>query len=148
MKKPRQDHELFKIYVDRLRFGQEVEIEGEVSPNFLDIHEKDLVFKDPVTIKGKAYLADENLVMQLALRTKCYLPCAICGELTEVPLNVENFYHIVPLSEIKGRIFDLSEVLREEILLEVPSFVECHDNACPMRDEIKRFLKKEDHESP
>jgi cytochrome oxidase Cu insertion factor (SCO1/SenC/PrrC family) len=60
-----------------------------------------------------------------------------------VPINIEidNFYHSEPLSEIKGAIYNFKDLLRETILLEVPSFAECEGN-CPRRQEVSKYLKE------
>ena len=50
-------------YIDQLRDGHEEEIHEEFSPDFLGIEEKDLGFKDPVFVEGKAYLAEDSLIL-------------------------------------------------------------------------------------
>ena len=52
-----------KIYIDRLGDGQTEKIEETVPPEMIDVNEKDLQFKHPVLLSGKAYLADDHLII-------------------------------------------------------------------------------------
>ena len=133
----------FKIFVEQLREGHTEEIAEEFSPEFLDVHEAELVFSKPVKVKGQVYLADEMLVLHFDIATTAILPCSVCNEPVAIDLSVEGFYHAVPLSEIKGGIYDLREIIRETILLEVPLLAECRQGKCPQRKAMKKFLKKE-----
>lgn len=134
----------FIIYVDRLKDGQTLKIEENSSPAFLDIHEEELSFPSPVAIRGKAYLAEDHLVLQLDIRTEFVMPCSICNEKVTVPVEIKNFYHVEPLAEIPSHIFDYTELLREDILLQVPPFIECRGGKCPERGNISPYLKKEE----
>lgn len=138
--------ENFKIYPERLRDGHIEDISEKYSPAFIGINEKELHFNDRVTVEGQAYLADQNLIFQLHIETCAIMPCRICNDSVSVPLSVKNLYHMVPLNEIKDATFDLSDLLRESILLEVPKFAECQDNNCPDRQIIEKYLKKEPSE--
>ncbi len=132
----------FSIYVDRLKDGQTLTIEEESSPAFLDVTENELAFPSPVFIHGKAYLADDHLILQLDIRTEYSMPCSICNETARVPLEIKNFYHVEPIEEITSHIFDYTNLLREDILLQIPPFVECHDGQCPERNSVNPYLKK------
>jgi len=133
----------FKIYVDRLRDGQVEKIQEVFSSDFLDVHEKELAFDAKVIVNGEAYLAEDALVLHLDLDAQATMPCSICNESTSVPIEVKGFYHLVPLDEIKSGVYDMQEALREAILLETPQFAECHGGACPQRDVIGKYLRKE-----
>lgn len=133
----------FKIYVDQLREGQEKQIDESFNADFLDINEDDLSFKDPVQLKGVAYLADDELILNLNVHTDAKMRCAICNESVNVPISIENFYTAEPISEIKTGIYDLREMLRETILLEVPAFTECNQGKCPKRKEFAKYLKED-----
>ncbi|EFB42517.1 MULTISPECIES: YceD family protein [Parachlamydia] len=137
---------LFKIYVDRLKTGDKVEIHETVSPDFLDVHEDELSFKKPVVVDGEAYLAGDELILHLQAEAEAHIPCAICNEDVSVGVFLESFYHAEPLAKIKTGIFDYQELLRESILLETPEFVECEGN-CPKREKFKKYLKTNDSSS-
>lgn len=138
---PLMKHPL-KIYIDRLTGERTEQIEDTLSPAFIDVKEKDLQFPSSVVIQGKAYLAQEHLVIRLKISTKVEIPCAICNESVKQSIDVKSFYHTEELENIRGHVYDYTDPLREAILLEIPSYVECLKN-CPQRIELKNYLQKE-----
>jgi uncharacterized metal-binding protein YceD (DUF177 family) len=134
-----------KIYIDRLTQGNVEQIEESLSPEFLDVEEADLSFQKNVFIRGEAYLTGEHLVLKLKIEAKALIPCAICNEMVETPINIEKFYHTKELRAIPSHVYDFTKELREAILLEVPSFVECRGN-CPERAKLKKYFYKERRE--
>jgi uncharacterized metal-binding protein YceD (DUF177 family) len=139
--------ENLKIYIDRLKGGQTFKIDETLSPEFLDINEEDLLFERPVRLKGEAYLANEHLIIHLHVETQASLPCSICNDPVHIPVVIKNIYLSEPLVEIKGAIFDMTNEIRESILLQVPLFTECHNGKCPERENLKQFLKHTQKES-
>lgn len=137
-------NEQLKIYVDRLKDGHVEKINEKLLPNFIGIEDENLLFIDPVDINGEAYLADDRLVVHLNLLTYARSPCIVCNREVAIKLAVANYYHTEEIKNIKGAVFDLSDLLREMILLEVPQFVECRDGKCPERKQLEPFLKKSD----
>lgn len=133
----------FRIYVEQLRDGHSEVLSESLPPNFMDVHEDDLAFMDPVKMTGEAYLADDMLVLHLKVQTLATMPCRICNETFKQKIELDNFYHAEPIEEIKGRVFDFSEILREAILLETPPVAECHQGKCPKRKTMQQFLKLE-----
>jgi uncharacterized metal-binding protein YceD (DUF177 family) len=130
----------FKIYIDRLRGGQAETIDFSSAPEFLGIKERELVFNQPVTVKGEAYLIHNEVVLKVSLRTVAEIPCLICNKPTSYPVVINNFYLTMPTSDLKEPIWDYSEEVREAILLEVPFVVECNEGNCPERKEIAPYL--------
>lgn len=138
----------FKIYVEQLREGQERRIDESLDPSFMEIEEPALVFKNPIIVKGKTYLAEKELVIHWNIDAEAFIPCSICNDMTAIPIHLKNIYHTEPVDEIKGGIFNFKELLRTTILLETPAFVECHDGHCPQRKELEKFIKQaSDHEA-
>jgi len=137
----------FKIYIEQLREGVEKPIHQELDPSFLDVHEEDLTFIAPVKLTGVVYTADDELIFNWNIQTEALVACSICNQKVEVPILITNFYHAEPIEQIKTGIFDYKELLRETILLEVPSFAECEGN-CPRREEIARYLKEPEKGGP
>lgn len=131
-----------KVYIDRLKEGAIEKFSGDIPSSFLDLIDKDLVCDHPVHVKGDAYLANDHLIVNLELKATVKIPCSICNQMTEISLHVPDFTHAEPISLIKGSIFDLSELIREDILIQIPQFVECNQGNCPERETIKKFLKK------
>jgi uncharacterized metal-binding protein YceD (DUF177 family) len=133
--------DIFKIFIDRLKDGHEEYLEESYDPQFMDIHEAELCFRDPIELRGKASVRDGTLVLHFILSTIAVIPCAICNCETEVKIAVD-FYHTESISGIPSGIFDFAAVIREAILLELPYTIECHGGNCPERETITKFLKK------
>ncbi len=131
-----------KIVLDRLKGDKKEKIEGVFPLSLLEKKEADISTQDEVEVKAEAYLTSELLVIHLNAKVKVWLPCTVCNEPTEKEIEVKNFYQTYPIEEIKNRIFDIRPVIREALLLEFPSFLECNSGNCPERKNIKPFLKK------
>lgn len=134
-------HDPFKIHLEQLRDGQTAKIDEKFDPDFLDVHEKDLEFKKPVHVTGDVYIAGDALVLHFVINTNAFIPCSVCNEPVDIGVNIEDFYHLEPLVDIKGGIFNFKEVVREAVLLEVPAFAECNEGKCKKRKELKKYLK-------
>ena len=130
-----------KIYIDRLYDGKIEKIEETLCPDFMEIDEKDLKFPSPVKINGKAYIADQHLILHLNITTDIRIPCLICNKPVKKLIQIEQLYHTEELTQIKSQIYDYSAPLREGILLEVPSYVECKEK-CPNRGEMKKHVSE------
>lgn len=133
--------DFFKIFVEQLRDGHTETIKESFDPKFLDVQEKELSFEDKIEFNGTAYLADDALVMKFDASTLAIMLCAVCNQPVKVPVNVKGFYFSIPLDEVKGAIYNFKDLLRETILVEIPTFAECEGN-CPRRKEIAKYLKK------
>lgn len=140
--------EAFKIWIDRLTEGRVQKIDTTFESSFLEIDEKELKFRAPVVVAGEAYLAEAELIIHLKAQTKATLPCAICNEMLDAELKVDNFYQSIELKEIEGAIFDFSSQLREALLIEVPTHFECCGGNCPERPKIKPYLREKQEHFP
>lgn len=136
-----------KIYIDRLLDGKTEKIEETLKSDFIDIIEAELDFPSPVSVQGKTYIAEDHLIIQLKIKTDALIPCSICNKSVKVPIEIEKFYHTEELSEIKGQVYDFTSPLREGILLEVPTYVECMGK-CPEREKIKKYLSEGNKQFP
>jgi uncharacterized metal-binding protein YceD (DUF177 family) len=132
----------FKIFVDRLKDGSELVIKETVSSDFLDIQETELSFSPQVSFKGKSYLADDHLVVNLNVNATAILPCKICNEPVQVEILLSELTFTLSVNEIASSVFDFSSLLREAILLEVPPFAECQKGSCPERENVKKYFKQ------
>jgi len=135
--------EILKIYIDRLRNGESELLKEPISPAFMDVEEGDLQFKNSINVDGEAYTTADDLVISLKADTEVLMPCLICNKMITVSLVIEKFYHTIALENLKEPIYDFGIPLREQILLELPHFVEC-DGRCPERNNLKEFLGKDD----
>jgi uncharacterized metal-binding protein YceD (DUF177 family) len=132
----------FKIYVDRLRNGKGETLEEELSPDFIGVDGEEIRFPDPVFVKGRAYTAEDNLVLHFDCFTSCYLPCSICNKEVKVNIDIKGFYYVESFDKIKGAVFNYSYPLREAILLESPDFTECNGGSCGERKGVEKYFKQ------
>lgn len=137
--------EAYKIYVDRLSLGKEQAIEEIVQPKDFPLEDSGLRVASPLKIEGKAYIAQDQLLLHIKAEIDFEVPCSVCTEWTRLPVRLEELYITEPLAAIKGGIYSFEERLREELLLAVPYVYEC-GGKCPRRSELKKFLKEETQE--
>ncbi len=131
-----------KIYIDRLQNGHVEKIDSLINIKDLDIEEeKELLFSSPVQITGKTYIAEEDIIVNLNIKFTVKLPCKICNELSEIPVEIDNFYHAEELTSV-ALCFSYKDMLREAILLEIPSFVECNNASCPERLNLAKYFNE------
>jgi hypothetical protein len=133
--------EKFKIYIDRLKNGQEI-YDETVPPEFLKIQEQALHFRENIRIKGMTYLTSTHLITCLNIEASAFIPCCICNEMVRIPITIKNLCLSHPIEEIKTAIFDLSDEIRESILIDIPQFTECNQGKCPHRSFVQQFLNK------
>ncbi len=130
------------IYIDRLKEGQEETFDGTISTSFLGT---DPSFQETLSLSGTAYVTGEHLILKLQANTAAWMPCSICNELTVVPISLTDFYHAESTKEIPST-FDFSDLLRADLLLQLPLFTECNGN-CPERSTVEKFLKTHTNEA-
>ena len=129
------------ILTEQLRDGKREQIEHVLPPDFLGLNEPDLIFHSPIYLKGEVYATDEDLILQLSAHTEVKMPCSICNEMTFVTLKTEELYHTILLGELKSTTFDFTDILREEIVILIPQYVECQQGKCPERKIVSKFMK-------
>lgn len=134
--------DLFLLYVDRLQDGKRESVAFTVSSDFLDIEEPELSYTGKVAVTSEAYLAGHELVMDLTVEAQAIIPCAICNSPLQIPVVVSHLYHVVPLTEIKGGVYNFQDAVREAVILESPRYGECGGD-CPGRKELARYLHQE-----
>lgn len=136
-------HDLI-VRLDAIREGRQLQIQEKVSADFMEIDSEDLAFRSEIEVKGVAYLASQELVLRVSATTKAQLPCVVCNRMVEVPVIVEELYHVVPCGKVRNGIFDYSPLIRENLILTAPKFAECTgEGCCPEREVISRYLQKE-----
>ncbi len=130
----------FKIYIDRLHDGNIETIQETFNPAFLEQDTEDLAYRKDVTIAGETYTAESELIIHLNVQTEAILPCKICNQPVNVPVDLKRLYLVKSLEKMKSGIFIFKDLLREAILLEAPSFAECLGGNCPERKTVSEFL--------
>ena len=132
---------MFTLHLHHLKEGTPFCLEDDFDPSFLDIHEEDLQFVDPVHVKVKIEKKDSLLIFHLSLNTYATIPCSICNQPTKTPLTLKDYVHTEEMASYTHAHFDYTEILREALLVDVPFFIECHDGNCPERKHIASYLK-------
>lgn len=133
---------VFRIDIATLSEDESYTFNERVSSDFLEINDNELKFENQFPISGKAYLANDHLIIHVQASVKAYMPCSICNDEASFVINLNHHYLTKPISELEHNYFDFSDEFRQAILLEAPSFIECEDGACPKRKELKEFYKK------
>ncbi|MFZ0566060.1 MAG: hypothetical protein WAM28_07740 [Chlamydiales bacterium] len=141
--------DILDIYVHHLSEGHQEKIEKMLPPDYLGIHEAEAAIRAPVTVIGEMELTDGILILKLAVQTEAIMPCIICNREVQVSISVPTFCHTEEIRNIKKGIFNYKEILREEILLALPSTAECNEGQCPGRAAIAKYFsnnqKKDSH---
>jgi uncharacterized metal-binding protein YceD (DUF177 family) len=130
------------LLIEHLKEGKSSPIEEDFNPKALALGDSELSFESPIHVEGSGYLAEDHIVIQLDITGSAYLPCSVCNKPVNIPVILNNAYITKPLSDLSGGKLDFTEDLRETILLEIPSFVECHEGQCPERTHIEKYLKQ------
>lgn len=130
----------FNIYIDRLGKAEET-FAFECGPNFLEVNDNLINFDQNAKIEGRAYLADEHVIISVKVHSNALIPCKICNKEINLPIALKDVFITEELSNISNKVFNFQEPLRDAILLEIPLYEEC-EGSCPNRSELKKFLKE------
>lgn len=143
-----QKNSVLCIPVDRCLAGDQLLIDEEVDPSFLELSEKDEIATDtPVRICGKVYHAQEWLIVNASITAQLRLPCSTCNEPFHIHIDLPSFSHQEPVDSIQGGFWDMGAVVREAILLEVPFFARCGGSTCTHMEEIQRYFRDPEKET-
>jgi len=133
-----------RVRIDGSIEGNEVLFEEQLSPDFLDLPQGDELL--PVTdidVCGRAYRASDWIMVEGSVKAQLSLPCATCNERTVFSVEISPWELNLPVDLAKDGMLDLTEVLREAILLEVPFIVKCGGETCRNESEIRKYLAPE-----
>jgi uncharacterized metal-binding protein YceD (DUF177 family) len=97
--------------------------EGEESPAMLDLHDPEIIPLSAVGYSLDVGLSDGGLFATGALRCDIEFTCVNCLERFTLPVRVEDFACQVELTGPEE--IDLTEPVREDILLALPSHPRC-----------------------
>lgn len=136
-----------QIYTDRLKNEETERIFENVAPEFLQTPEKELSFEDDVAISGKAYLAENHLILDLKIKATAKMPCSICNKSSIVHISIDDFTFTIEITEVPSGVFDYTEEIRSAILIRIPQFFECQGGKCPQRKDINKYLKPSSNET-
>lgn len=131
------------LFLDDLRREDECPLSLEVDPAILELSEKDEAKPvHPIVLKGTASLLGEFISLRLKVQCTFILPCALCNEPFEYELQA-TIDHQEPVSDIRHRQWNFTEVVREAILVELPFFPQCGGSDCKNRQQIQKYLVKQ-----
>ena len=132
------------LFIDRLTEGRTETIQESIDPVLLAISDDEICCTEPVEVSGEAYLAEDFLVISLAIKARCGLVCRFCNESFSYPITISSRLEEVALEEIHGACFDLLPLVRELVLLELPLYPQCGGESCNNRSRIEPYLTKKD----
>lgn len=128
------------IYIDRLTGGKVELIDEELQPDFLSVKDGQLKFNSPIKVSGKAYLAEEFLVLNLNIETSYTFFCTVCAEEMTASFLKEGLYLTEEIVQIPSHVYDVVPQIRDTIFLDIPAYQEC-GGECSQREELKKYLK-------
>lgn len=129
------------VSLDHLQQNEEIRLLYELDPAFLDlsIHDEAQPSK-PVFVEGACSLVDDYVLVNVRVRAFFSLRCAFCNEPFEYEVSLDHYAHQERVESLRTKEWDLSEHLRESILLELPFFPQCGGKVCLHRDEIQKYF--------
>lgn len=133
---------MFSVPIDYLRNGKTHKVAGTFPPTFLDVKEKDLLFSSPVDVRLECYLSEDQVIVHVKAATEAQMACKICNQMSSFSLSAPDFCHTFPLEDVSGNEIDLSPLVREALLLELPQAIEC-GGRCKERESLAPFLSSQ-----
>ena len=134
--------DIFKIFLDRLYDGKKQILDATIEKETLFLDEAEIKFTDSILVKGKAYLASDHLVIRISAKVPITMPCVICNDPVSFLLGIKDQFYTIMREEIPSRIYCFKDLLRENLLLELPQIKECN-GGCKKRAEIAPFLQQD-----
>lgn len=121
-----------KVNVKRIPEEGET-LQGTEPPSIIEVDEPDVHFEQDIEYDFHAQIQSGALLVVGKVRTPVTLRCSRCLQIFRMPLQVKQFvFH----QELKGEDFvDLTENLREDIILELPQRALCRPDCrglCPV----------------
>jgi len=129
------------LYLDHLQPDEEMAVSYTIDPAFLDFNPKDEVQPSrPVVVEGTCSLVDDFVILNLLVKAFFSVHCAHCNEQFEYEVCIDHFAHQELLENIEQKKWNLSEIVREAIVLELPFFPQCGGKKCLHIDELRKYF--------
>jgi len=120
------------------------QLNGEIPGSILELEEDKYAHSDgPIEYDFFAYVVSHELIVKGTLKAPVSMLCGRCAEFFSTFLTVSSFLRAYPISDGVEKV-DLSSDIREDIILEIPSYPACPwegKGACPFSgvnlDEMK-----------
>lgn len=108
-------------------------LEGALPPAFFALPEGDPVRPaGPLTFELRALRDDDDLILTGRLRAPFQFDCVRCLRPLDYLVDIEDYRAEIPIEN--EQIIDLTDWLREDILLALPSYPRCEDSNVLPRD--------------
>jgi uncharacterized metal-binding protein YceD (DUF177 family) len=134
--------ERFCLRIDGCVGEERTHFEEILPPSFVDLPEGDeCVVCSPITVCGSVYRTEDFLFFEAKVDTAIQMPCSTCTELFTYPIHIDSWKIQEQASLIKEGFWDLTEQLREAIVVEFPFIAKCGNEVCKNFDTIKPYLK-------
>lgn len=122
-------------------------LRGELDDRMFDLNSDDVRSTGPVQYHLEVQLYDTELVVRGELTAPFCLRCTRCLEEMEYIVQIDDVSYAV---EVKGQVaVDLTEEVREDILLELPGYPKCElvGQECEINDKFGDFRLDKDPQS-
>ena len=130
-----------KIYVQRISENG-MELESEEPQSIMDMESSEEQFLDSIRVRVKAFKVSGNLLVNGRISTNVTLTCSKCSETFSYPIDNEMFMYNC---EILGRdIIDLTEPIREDIIVGLPIKPLCREGCCGLCSHCGKNLNEGD----
>ena len=124
--------------------GEQTPFEEQLDPSFLDLSKDDeLTSPSEVRVRGTACRSGEWVLVEGSIETALGMPCSMCNEQTVFSIGPFVWKTDLPATDVKGGEIDLTDALREAILLEVPYVVKCGGKECRNEASFRQYLVPE-----
>ncbi|MGL5439064.1 MAG: YceD family protein [Filifactoraceae bacterium] len=121
-----------------------VVVDCSIGLDDINLNKQNLKFVSPPVVKGKILNVNEELIFTGELYSKVEVPCDICSEMVEIPVETDFEVHLVNnpesfIMEYDTYIYtadsvDITDLIAIEVLEEIPMRVVCREyckGLCP-----------------
>jgi uncharacterized metal-binding protein YceD (DUF177 family) len=101
------------------------QLTGDIPGSILDLRDDKYAHDNgPIQYDFFAYVASQELIVKGTLKAPISMLCGKCAEFFSTFLNVSSFLRAYPITDGVEKV-DLTEDIREDIILEIPSYPAC-----------------------
>jgi len=109
------------------------QVTGSLPPSFFELPENDSVKAEtPLTYELSFIRDDKDIIVTGSLDATFSLECGRCLERFQMQVNLPDYQAEVPIE--KETTMDLTDLVREDILLTLPNFPRCENGNVDPRD--------------
>ncbi len=112
------------IYPARI-LDEEIVLRETLPAVELDLNEVTSRAKDPVAVALTVQRDGESLLVNGIAQTTVSLQCGRCGKWLDRAVRIDPCVHVIELPEARAEMLDLTPLVREDILLDLPTVAVC-----------------------